>query len=229
VKNSLVVLTGSIVQKSPWNKSHSNGITSGNVVFKGVIFTGTEPILFSIPEAFESSRLLIRAPLFNDGMQVNDAIRESIDELRPWMPWAKIIPTPEESETNIRRARLKFLERIDMRLLITLKANGQLIGSSGLHNIDWKIRKFEIGYWVRTPFGGQGYITEAVEAITNYAVRELQANRIEIRCDSKNERSYRVAERLGFTLEGIIRNDELSNDGSLRNTMIYSKIRGVEF
>jgi RimJ/RimL family protein N-acetyltransferase len=190
---------------------------------------GTDPILFSIPEAFESSRLLIRAPLFNDGMKINEAIRESIDELRPWMPWAQIIPTPEESEANIRRARLKFLERIDMRLLIVLKENGQLVGSSGLHNIDWKTRKFEIGYWVRTSFGGQGYITEAVDAITNYAARELQANRIEIRCDSKNERSYRVAERLGFTLEGIIRNDELSVDGSLRNTMIYSKIRGMEF
>lgn len=189
----------------------------------------SDPILFSIPEAFESRRLLIRAPLFDDGITVNEAIRESIDELSPWMPWANSIPTPEESEINIRKARLQFLERSNMRLLILLKENERLIGSSGLHNIDWKARKFEIGYWVRSSFRGQGYITEAVEAITNYAIHELQDNRVEIRCDSKNKRSYRVAERLGFTLEGIIRNDELSADGSLRDTMVFSKVRGVEF
>ncbi|MCU6794268.1 GNAT family N-acetyltransferase [Paenibacillus sp. WQ 127069] len=188
-----------------------------------------DPILFSIPEAFESRRLLIRAPILDDGIKVNEAIRESIDDLLPWMPWAKTMPTPEESEANIRKARLKFLERSDMRLLILLKENGKLIGSSGLHNIDWKVRRFEIGYWVRSSFGGQGYITEAVEAITNFAIHELQANRVEIRCDSKNIRSYRVAERLGFTLEGIIRNEELSVDGSLRDTMVFSKVRGVEF
>jgi RimJ/RimL family protein N-acetyltransferase len=189
----------------------------------------SNPILFSIPESFESNRLLIRAPLWNDGLQLNEAIRESIDELSPWMPWAQDVPTPEESEINIRQARLKFLERTDLRLLLTLKETGQLIGSSGLHRIDWQSLKFEIGYWVRTSFSGQGYITEAVEAITNYAVHELQANRIEIRCDSQNTRSARVAERLGFTLEGILRNDRCDVDGSLRNTMIFSKVRGEEF
>ncbi|KRF10182.1 acetyltransferase [Paenibacillus sp. Soil766] len=189
----------------------------------------SDPILFSIPEAFESRRLLIRAPILDDGIKVNEAIRESMEELIPWMPWAQTMPTLEESEANIRKARLKFLERSDMRLLILLKETGELIGSSGLHNIDWNIRRFEIGYWVRSSFGGQGYMTEAVEAILNFAIQELQANRVEIRCDSKNIRSYRVAERLGFTLEGIIRNDDLSVDGSLRDTMVFSKVRGVEF
>jgi RimJ/RimL family protein N-acetyltransferase len=124
----------------------------------------SDPIISSIPESFESNRLLIRAPIWNDGLQLNEAIRESIDDLRPWMPWAQNVPAPEESEINIRRARLKFLERTDLRLLLTLKVTGKLIGSSGLHRIDWQSLKFEIGYWVRTSFGGQGYITEAVEA-----------------------------------------------------------------
>lgn len=189
----------------------------------------TDPILISIPESFESNRLLIRAPLWGDGTMLNEAIRESIDELRKWMPWAQNIPSLEESEINIRRARLKFLDRTDLRLMIFLKETGQLVGSSGLHNIDWQARKFEIGYWVRTSFGGQGYISEAVQSITDYAIQQLQANRIEIRCDSRNLRSSRVAESLGFTLEGILRSHELSVNGSLRNTMIFSKIRGVEF
>lgn len=127
-----------------------------------------DPIMYSIPESFESKRLLIRAPIWNDGMKVNEAVKESKEELRPWMPWAKNIPTVEESEVSIRRSRLQFLERSDLRLLLFLKGTDELVGSSGLHRIDWQARKFEIGYWVRTSYAKQGYITEGVEAISSF-------------------------------------------------------------
>jgi len=191
--------------------------------------TNTDPVMLEIPESFESERLLIRAPLWDDGAAINEAVKESIEELRPWMPWAQNMPTIEESEANIRRSRLQFLERKDLRLLLVHKQTGQLVGSSGLHQIDWQVRKFEIGYWVRTSFESQGFVTEAVHAITNFAIQELQANRIEIRCDSRNARSARVAERSGYTLEGILRNDNCDVNHSLRNTMVFSKVRGVEF
>lgn len=189
----------------------------------------TDLILLELPEQFESNRLLIRAPLWGDGPAINEAIQESIEELRPWMPWAQSIPTIDESEANIRQARLSFLERQDLRLIMLHKETGQIVGSSGLHRIDWKARKFEIGYWVRTSFAKQGYVTEAVHAIANYAIEQLRANRIEIRCDDRNVQSARVAERSGFTLEGTLRNDSVGVDGSIRNTMVFSKVRGVEY
>ncbi|AIQ56267.1 GNAT family N-acetyltransferase [Paenibacillus borealis] len=188
-----------------------------------------DPILISMPESLKSSRLLIRAALWGDGAAVNEAVRESTAELSPWMPWAQHIPSVEESEASIRKSRLQFLDRSDIRLLLVHKETGQLVGSSGLHRIDWQVRKFEIGYWVRTSCAGQGYITEAVAAITDFAVQELQANRLEIRCDSRNTQSARVAERAGFTLEGILRNDKLDVQGALRDTMIYSKVRGADY
>lgn len=188
-----------------------------------------KPIMLTIPESFESSRLLIRAARWGDGAAMNEAVLESLAELRPWMPWAQHEPTLEESEVSIRRSRLEFLERSDLRLLLYKKDTGELAGSSGLHRINWQSRKFEIGYWVRTSCSRQGYITEAVEAITNYAIRELQANRVEIRCDSRNIASASVAERSGFTLEGLLRNDALDVEGNLRDTMIFSKVRGVEY
>jgi RimJ/RimL family protein N-acetyltransferase len=187
------------------------------------------PIMMSIPESFESARLFIRAPQWGDGAAVNEAVIESLEELKPWMPWANTLPTVEQSEISIRQSRLHFLERNDLRLLLFLKETGQLIGSSGLHRIDWQSRKFEIGYWVRTSFSQQGYISEAVNAITDYAIHELQATRIEIRCDSRNLRSARVAERAGFTLEGILRNDKLDVNNELCDSKIFAKVRGVEF
>ncbi|MEV5026536.1 GNAT family N-acetyltransferase [Paenibacillus sp. LPE1-1-1.1] len=187
------------------------------------------PLLLSVPESFESSRLLIRAPLWGDGAKLNEAVKESRAELLPWMPWAEHSPTLDESEMVIRRSRIRYLERSDLMLLLFLKETGQLIGSSGLHRIDWQARKFEIGYWVRTAFGGNGYISEAVEAITQFAVHELDANRVEIRCDSRNVRSARIAERSGFTLEGILRKEKCDAAGSLRDTMIFSIVKSIEY
>ncbi|WP_454192452.1 GNAT family N-acetyltransferase [Paenibacillus sp. Marseille-Q7038] len=188
-----------------------------------------EKIMLTIPESFESKRLIIRAPLFGDGAASYEAVQESMEELRPWMPFANDQLTAENSEINIRQAHLKFLERSDLRLMLFSKENGQLIGSSGLHRIDWDVRKFEIGYWVRSSYTGQGYISEAVNAITNYAINELAANRIEIRCDARNVKSAKVAERNGFVLEGILRGDSLDVYGELSDTKVFSKVRGKEF
>lgn len=186
-------------------------------------------ILLEFPEYFESERLAIRAPLWGDGAMVNASITESIKQLQPWMPWAQSLPSIEQTESNIRYARLKFQERKDLRLHLIDKTNNEFVGGSGLHRIDWQARKFEIGYWVRTSYAGQGYITEAVQAITAFAIEKLNANRIEIRCDERNIQSANVAKRSGFTLEGILRNDACATDGSLRNTMVFAQVRGVEY
>ncbi|MCU6708796.1 GNAT family N-acetyltransferase [Paenibacillus sp. J5C_2022] len=186
-------------------------------------------LMIDVPESFESERMLIRAPRRGDGAMVNEAVRESIEELRPWMPWAESVPTPEESEAELRGAIIRYLERTDLRLLLIDKASGKLVGSSGLHRMNWSAGAFEIGYWLRTSCTGQGYMHEAVQAITEWTVAELGANRIEIRCDSRNTASKRVAERAGYTLEGILRQQERAVDGTLRDTMVFSKVRGVEF
>ena len=135
----------------------------------------------------------------------------------------------DESEENVRRARLRYLERSDLRLHVFEKETGELIGSSGLHRIDWETRKFEIGYWIRTLWGGRGFMTEAVAGIVDFAIIQLQANRVEIRCDARNLRSSAIAERLGFKLEGVLRSESCGVDGRVRDTMVFAKVRGHEF
>lgn len=183
------------------------------------------PLLLDFPEEFESERLLFRGPRAGDGAELNAAVCESLDELKPWMPWAQSAPSVEESEDVCRRSRVKFLAREDLMLQLRLKENGTVIGGSGLHRMDWNVPKFEIGYWLRTSFCGQGYMTEAVEAIARFALETLNAQRVEIRCDSRNERSARVALRAGFTLEGTLRHDSRDVGGALRDTQIYATVR----
>ena len=121
-----------------------------------------EPILRDFPYSFETDRLTIRGPLPGDGMLVRTAVVESQDVLKEWMPWAVTIPTEEELEARVRNGQLKFLAREDLWMMLLLKGSNTVFGGSGLHRIDWSVPKFEIGYWVRTSYAGQGYITEAV-------------------------------------------------------------------
>jgi ribosomal-protein-serine acetyltransferase len=183
------------------------------------------PILKEFPTEFFTDRLLIRMPQPGDGKAVYQAIQASIAELKPWMPFAQKEQSEQDVELNIREAHVKFLQREDLRLLIFRKDTGEFIASSGLHRINWDVPKFEIGYWIDTRHSGKGYMTEAVQGITRFAFHELKARRVEIRCDSRNKKSRAIPERLGFTLEGILKNDALSADGKqLRDTCVYAKI-----
>lgn len=183
----------------------------------------TNPILLNFPDQFETERLIIRAPRPGDGRDCNDAIRESINELRPWMPWAQEIPDPQVTEAHYRDAAARFLRREELPLTLWRKSDGLFVGGSGLHRIDWSIPRFEIGYWIRTSLSGQGYMTEAVKRITTFTFDTLGAKRIEIRCDARNTRSAAVAERAGYTLEARFHHDMRGVDGDLRDTLLYVK------
>lgn len=187
-------------------------------------------ILRDIPSSFETERLTIRVPQHGDGAEVNAAVLESLDQLRRWMPWAAgEPPTVEQSEANLRESLAKFMMREDMRLLLFLKGTNTLVGSSGLHVRDWSVPWFEIGYWVRNRFAGQGYITEAVLGITEFGFNVVGAKRIEIRCDALNERSAAVARRAGFVLEGTRRHDARDHvSGRLRDTLVFALVRDDE-
>jgi RimJ/RimL family protein N-acetyltransferase len=145
----------------------------------------TPPILLDVPESFESDRLLIRAPRPGDGEALQEAIEESLAELRPWMPWADEHQTVDVSEAYARRAYSEFLARTNLPLFLFRRDDGRFVGGSGLHRIDWSIPRFEIGYWVRTSLAEHGYATEAARRIADFAFGDLQAERVEIRAAGK--------------------------------------------
>ncbi len=184
------------------------------------------PLLLDFPEEFETERLTIRAPRYGDGAKVRAAVQESLPELRPWMPWAAgELPSEADYEVRVRRGRARFLLREDLWLLLFLKGSHTLVGCSGLHNIDWDVPRFEIGYWVRSSFAGQGYVTEAVNGVAAFAFDTLGARRVEIHCDAANVRSAAVARRAGFEQEAHLRNDERNHwTGKLCDTLIFARI-----
>jgi len=181
--------------------------------------------MLDFPNKFETDRLHIRLPLPGDGKAVYEAVTASINEFKAWLPFARKEISVDGMERSVREAHAKFLLREDLRLHIILKDTGQLIGSSGLHGIDWDIPKFEIGYWLDSRYVGKGIMTEAVQGITDFAFDVLHARRVEIRCDTMNARSKAIPIRLGYTLEGTFKLDSRNADNELCDTHIYAMTR----
>ncbi|MFT9599230.1 GNAT family N-acetyltransferase [Mesobacillus sp.] len=184
------------------------------------------PILFDIPSQLYTERLILRAPnRTGDGNIVNQAISDSFSELKAWLPFAQKLTAVEETEMNLRKAHINFLKRESFRFLIFKKDTNDFIGTASLQGIDWTIPKCEIGYWINTRFSGNGYMTEAVKALTDLGLNQIKFKRIEIRCESTNLKSRAIPEKLGYEFEGILRNDDLSADGNrLTDTCFYSII-----
>ncbi len=174
------------------------------------------------PPIIETERLILRVPSVFDAPAVNAAQRESFAELHRWMKWADRPITLEETTAHARMASEFFGSSEDFALWAFLKGADEFVLACGLHHPDWEVPKFEVGYWCRTSRQGRGYVTEAVRALTRVGFEQLGANRMEIRCDERNGRSRRVAERAGYRLEAKLKNDSRAPDGLLRNTLIYA-------
>jgi RimJ/RimL family protein N-acetyltransferase len=183
------------------------------------------PTTIELPERLLGRRVLVRPYEVSDAEAVRAAVEESRETLRPWMPWWNTHQTIDDSIDFCVRSKARWLLRENMNVGIWERESGRYLGGSGYHDPDWMARKFEIGYWIRATAQGKGYVTEAVKVLTRAAFEYMGSNRVEIRCDVRNERSRRVAERCGYTLDGTLRRDTLTTSGELRDTHVYSMVR----
>lgn len=183
--------------------------------------------LCDLPLTIESSRLICRVPQAGDGVRVYKAVLASLPELRAVLadvPWAAAEPSVEASESFCRQGFADFYGRKDFPFLLFEKNTQRLVGACGLHRPDWDVPRLEIGYWCNSECTGRGYITEAVQALMQYAFTKLKAVRVEAIVDESNIRSRRVAERNGFTLEGILRSHRRGPDEALRAICVYARL-----
>ncbi len=181
--------------------------------------------LRDIPERIVTDRLIIRPHGPGDGEELCAAIIDSLPELRRWpasLGWALDDPSPATSENFCRRSAEAFAERRDFPMLIFYRDTGQIVASSGLHRPDWNVPKMEIGWWGRSTYARQGLVTEAVQAIIDYGFKHLRARRIFALPDDENIASCHICERVGMSMEGVLRNERAAPDGQLRNTRLYA-------
>lgn len=182
-----------------------------------------EPYLIDVPMPIRTPRLLIKPREEGEGATVYRAIMESLDHLKPWMPWAQGSQSVEASEVLCRMSRADFIARKDFVLSIYNASGSEFLGSTGIHRPNWTVPSFMIGYWIAQKHEGQGYVTETLHALTQYCFKVFQANRVYLTCDSKNTRSLAVMTRLGFQQEACLKNESRDVHGELRDTLICAR------
>lgn len=130
-----------------------------------------------------------------------DANRDFITEFNDGM---------EKTVDDVRRRCLLGMERFasgSRFFLIYYK--GQPVGSINLHNRQGgTISGMEIGYWLVEDFTGKGIMTRSTKTLTDYTFTNTDANRVFLGIATDNPRSYAIPERLGFTIEGTIRQNQ---------------------
>ena len=177
---------------------------------------------YPLPLPRETERLILRIPLPTDADALQEALEESFADLHIWMDSATTLQSIDDTRARIEQHQANYTSAEDFTVSAFLKDSGKFVLNAGLHPRNWRVPKFEIGYWCRTSMQGKGYVTEVVRELTSAAFRDMAAKRVEIRCDSRNQRSRRVAERAGYRLEALLRCDDRANDDSIRDTTIYA-------
>jgi len=149
---------------------------------------------------------------------LNDTHAEAICELvnanRPvlgeWLPWVSQMQTVDHFRQFIRTSELMREKGVDFAFVILQEES--IVGRIGIYRVDQPNRTGSVGYWLGAGFTGKGIISKACEAMLDYGFDHLHLNRIELRCGTENEKSRAVAERLGFRLEGTLRQAEWIDD-----------------
>ena len=140
------------------------------------------------------------------------------ERLREWLPWLDQCRTLSDTQTFIREALEQFGRNRGFSAGIWHQ--GALAGVIGFHGIDWPNRSASLGYWIDQGHEGKGLISLSVRAMTDHAFGSWQLNRMVIRCATANLRSRAIPERLGFTLEGTLRQAE-NLYGSYVDLVVY--------
>jgi RimJ/RimL family protein N-acetyltransferase len=164
----------------------------------------------------------IRPYSLDDARGVYEAARESIEELKPWMPWCHPDYSLEESTAWLEVQVPAFQQGTAYEFAI-VAADGRLVGGCGLNQIDAINKRANLGYWVRTAATRQGVATSAVRLLRRWGFRHTDLGRLEIIVAAGNLASQRVAEKAGAIREGTLRSRLLLH-GAQHDAAIYSFI-----
>src|SRR5262245_16704795 len=136
--------------------------------------------------------------------------------------WIPLIPHPY-TEDDARAFLSGDVAPADNRLAIIL--HGEVVGGIGM-GVNSDDYRGTIGYWVAQAVRGQGICTRALRALARHGLNELELQRLELITDPDNLASQRVAEKVGFRREGVLRAHLRHPDGRIRDSVMFSLLPG---
>ena len=151
-----------------------------------------------------------------DAESVFLAVRESLNEISPWMPWCHQKYSLEDSRVWSASRDVAWANGLEYDFVITSGVEDLPLGVCGLNHFDNEVRMANMGYWVRTGITNRGIGTSAALLLSRFGFEELGLNRIEILVSTENKPSQKVAEKAGAKKEGVLRNRQHSQAALLQ-------------
>jgi RimJ/RimL family protein N-acetyltransferase len=172
---------------------------------------------------FIEGPLLIRPYREGDASALYEAVRESLAEVSPWLPWCHQNYSIEESRDFIGSRELATQGDEWYSFGVFEKDGEKFLGGVGINFINRVHQMANLGYWVRTSAAGRGIATAATRMAARFAFEQLGLKRIEIVAAVDNLASQRVAEKAGARREGVLRNRLLIRGESL-DAVLFSLV-----
>ena len=161
------------------------------------------------------------------GREHEEALQRAVADGELWRLWYTTVPPPEKMDQYIAIA-LDMRERLDaMPFVIREKSSGEIVGCTRYFNVDATNRRLEIGHtWYAKRVQRGPINTECKLMLLTHAFEKLQCIAVEFRTHWFNHASRTAIERLGAKQDGVLRNHQVSADGSKRDTVVFSIIDG---
>ncbi len=161
----------------------------------------------------------------SDADIVYQAVRESIDELSRWTPWAHPGYSMSDCSPWLEAREAAWSAGREYDFIALDDRDGAFLGGCALNDFNRTHNFANLGYWVRTSRAGQGVATAVVRLVAKFGFDTLGLTRLEIVTAVNNTASQRVAEKTGATREGVERNRHVIGD-SLYDAVMFSLIPG---
>jgi ribosomal-protein-alanine N-acetyltransferase len=146
----------------------------------------------------------------------------------PEIPRWTAVPAPygeREAREYLGRAEVDRRSGRELGLAVVDPGDSRLLGSCGLARFDWQDRKVEVGYWVAAPARRRSVGSRSTLLLSHWAISALGMERVELLANPANEASQRLAERAGFTREGLLR-DYRRRKGEREDLIMFSLLAG---
>ena len=153
--------------------------------------------------------ILLRSYQLEDANELFRSVNESRLHLRPWLIWVDSTIKPEHSLQFIQQSLVQ--QNNQEALALGIFHNRKIIGGIGMHQWSHSLEKAQLGYWLSKDYEGRGILHNCMLRFIDFLFEKVGLNKIEIHFIPANKRSAAVAERLGFKIEGIIRDSYIVN------------------
>ncbi len=164
--------------------------------------------------------ILLRRPVENDAEGMFRVLDDSREHLGRWLSWEPLTQTVEDQRENIEQSHTSD-QSIRNILGGVIEWRGKIVGMASLGGLSSTDKSAALGYFLGEPYTGNGIASRSCVALINIGFSDYDLHRITIHTASQNLKSRAIAERLGFTFEGTLREASLVR-GVFHDLAVYS-------